>query len=725
MLLTIRLGAAGVVRDWRHARLRVWAIILVSVMGGLAACAGLSAIQLIERHNERSAGAPIVVADRFTPRDVFIEHDKDFWRGKRIQVIWIEPVGSAADSTLPHGVARLPRPGEAFVSPSLHALIKDNPGLRARFSRITPMPSAALGSATQLTALIRPPAGRRIGGESRAIHMEGGRVAGEGPAVRVSAFGDRPNLFFNEPLPVADVSLGLIALVAVPLMILSAVALNTGSPARQRMLQTLVFLGIGRGKLAWIGAFEALILALPGVAVTGVIWFLALRDATVVPFIGTPVLPGDLALKASLLAGGATAFLGLTMVMAWLSTWVKAKVVTGRPRSAGAKPHRYPWWVLLAGAVALKFSWAAGPYSLTAEQAAKLALLIATPAALASVLHGVATGVSRLPGPATYLASRQIQWHPSRAAQPFWGVSAVLILGVVVAGMIGVNRSPESVAEAKPASIWVEWRDVQDGDHEKLAERLEPTNAMVIAVATERDSHAHEHAEDVPQVTLAAPCRDLQQVFTTPICRPGEPHGLSAEGQRLVDLAISRARQEPVSVRLAPPGAVHLTGRAVALSSHPLVSMDEVVRGAARQVLPAPYVESMVYLAYPNIPPVLPWLVAASLIALAMLLAATITMMVDRLLAWPSQQYYLSAIGIAGPSLRRVLVSSYLIPYLAAVGFTVLVCLFLIHHDRSPQTTAISLSILGGSTILTTLGTLPGVFVGLANVNRAADSGAE
>jgi hypothetical protein len=155
------------------------------------------------------------------------------------------------------------------------------------------------------------------------------------------------------------------------------------------------------------------------------------------------------------------------------------------------------------------------------------------------------------------------------------------------------------------------------------------------------------------------------------------------------------------------------------------MSTDEEVRAAARQVLPAPHVESMVYLTHPNVPPLVPWLIAASLLALGFLLSATITMMVDRLLAWAREQYYLSAIGRAGRSLRRVLVSSYLIPYLGAVSFTLLVSLFLIHHERSPQTIAISLSVLGISTILTLLGTLPGVFVGLSNVDRATETGAD
>jgi hypothetical protein len=727
MLLMMRLAAAGVVRDWRHARLRFSAIVVVSVIGAISVCAVLSATRLVERHNERSGGVPIVLADEFSDRDVFIEHDKDFWRGKRIQVIWIEPVGSGRDSILPHGLTRLPRPGEAFVSPSLHALAKENPSLADRFKVMTTMPRQALGSATQLTALIRPPAGRRIGGESRAVHMSDGRVVGQGPAVRVSSFGDRPNLFVNEPLPVADISLGLTALVGVPLMILLAVALNTGSPSRQRMLQTLGFVGIGRGRLAGIGAIEALILALPGVAVGSTGWLVALRDARHVPLIGTAVLPGDMTPQLTSVAGGATALLILTMATAWLSTWVKTRVEVGRPRSAGAKPRRYPWWLLLAGAVALKFAWVAGPYSLTLEQAAKLTLLVATPLSLASVLHAVAGQISRLPGPALYLASRQIQWHPGRAAQPFWGISAVLILSVIVAGMIGINRNSESVAAARPASIWVEWRDVQSGDYEKLAGRLQQGETILVAATTGNDDRAHGHDhQHVPQLTLLAACIDLQPVFTTSICSAEDPYKLSNEGQRLVEMAVSRARQEPVSVQLARRSrAVEPTGQAVALSSDPLTSADEEVRAAARQVLPAPYIESMVYLTHPNVSPLLPWLIAASLIALVLLLTATIIMMVDRLLAWPREQHYLSAIGIAGRSLRRVLMSSYLVPYLGAVAFTLLVSLFLIHHERSLHTTAISLSVLGLSTVLTIVGTLPGIFVGLSNVDRATEAGAD
>jgi hypothetical protein len=523
MLLTMRLAAAGVLRDWRHARLRFWAIIVVSVIGAISVCAVLSAASLVERHNERSGGVPMVLADRFSDRDVFIKHDKDFWRGKRIQVIWIEPAGSARDSTLPHGLTRLPRPGEAFVSPSLHALAEENPSLRDRFDVMTTMPREALGSATQLTALVRPPAGRRIGGESRAVHMGDGRVVGQGPAVRVSSFGDRPNLFVNEPLPVTDISLGLTALVGVPLVILLAVALNTGSPARQRMLQTLGFVGIGRMRLAGIGAMEALILAFPGVALTNLAWVLVLRDARYVPLIGTPVLPGDMAPQLSSFAGGATALLTLTMATAWLPTWTKTKIEAGRPRSAGARPRRYPWWLLLAGAAALKFSWIAGPYALTLEQAAKLALLVATPLALASVLHTVTGCVSRLHSPASYLASRQIQWHPTRAAQPFLGISAVLVLSVVIAGMIGINKNSESAATSGPASVWVEWRDVRSGDHEKLAGRLEQGDSVLIVATTGNGDRAQTHAKGAPQLTLLTACADIQKAFATSVCRGQTP----------------------------------------------------------------------------------------------------------------------------------------------------------------------------------------------------------
>lgn len=575
-----------------------------------------------------------------------------------ITIIWIDPSSEGTKPVLPPGVETLPAPGQAVVSPALDSLTRWYPQLAARYRGHLLLGAGGVSSGGELIAYVRPPAGRSLGAEGSAAHQVGRRVVGSGPVLRIGGFGPGSQGAYSFPVGqwasqgsmIGSVVLGTLAMLVLPGVIVLGVGAAGASQTRSHRLEVLAALGARTRTVTALAVLETLALGVPGFVVAVALWALIGPRLTSVPVVGYRVVRGDLALPWPVLL----AHLAVAVVLSALVAGFVAAVFLRRVPRPRPSPERSNFTALrtVPPAVAVVSltvgSLYTGYSSADFNLLGMVAAIASVPAVLPLALRAAGRVVGRsgsLPG---WLAGRALQWAPARAARPFVGGAALLMLVLVGRSYLAVTRNTEvAVAPPGAGAVDLTWRDPRPGDLTRLADAA--GGALVVPVANAGPGEATQGPQPI-----GATCRDLVSYFPRVTCKTGSPYAIPAEVQRQLLQRLSPfAEVAPVAgVRLVPRERLRATGGTMILDNSPDASLIARVRTAAMQVLPPFAVLTPSYLLQES--PIVPWLVGGGIVAAVGLGLACLLVLVDRLLVASRHHRHLVNVGISRAALTAV-----------------------------------------------------------------------
>jgi len=361
------------------------------------------------------AGAPTAMADD----TLLIAHAYTTFRGRPVWGRAVQAGGPQAP--VPPGVAQLPGPGEAVVSPALAELLAGPDG-----------------------ALLAPRVGERIIGEIGPAGLTGPAELAFYRGVdtldtesheRVAAFGGgQPGEPFGPTLTLLLVVVFVVLLL--PIVVFLGAAVRFGGASRDRRLAALRLVGADRRMIARIAAGEALAGALLGLAVGALLFAIGRQVAPLVQVWDLSVFASDIRPPAVLvvLVAVAAPLAAVAVGLAALRGVVVEPlgvVRRGTPRS------RRPWWRLavpLAG-LALLYPLLRGGIS-TFETAARYQVAVGAVLLLVGVVTLLpwlieATVRRMRGGPVAWqLAIRRLQVDGGGNARQVCGV-AVAVAGAI------------------------------------------------------------------------------------------------------------------------------------------------------------------------------------------------------------------------------------------------------------------------------------------------------
>ncbi len=259
---------------------------------------------------------------------------------------------------------------------------------------------------------------------------------------------------------------------------------------------------------------------------------------------------------------------------------------------------------------------------------------------------------------AGYIVRRGLKWDPIRAARPFTGYAALLVIALVGSGYLASIRDLETtpVPAGDPQVVTISsWLDPRPTDLARLGDAL---GAGVILPAGEAGNI----------LVVGATCSRLASLFPGTACNPERPFELPAEtGRMLAEKSFGVPREK---VELVPPEEVATSGSALVLDNVPLKTLEDRVKVAAMRTLPVPFVGS----ALSNVTvrsPLVPWLVGGILGAGIVLAVGCFVSLVGRLLAARKHHRQLLNLGLVPRRLVAMEAWLFALPYcvVATVSF--------------------------------------------------------
>lgn len=639
---------------WRRVAVPVSAAVFM-----LLVLAASSVVVMVQKEAERVAARTPLPASKPSPTDLFLVERSDAWGGESYPVFWIEPTGSG-DPALPPGMSRLPEPGKAVVSPVLDRLASQHPRLAARYPDRFVLGEEGVRNGDELLAYVRIPEGRTLAEDARD------RVS---PVMRARAFG-RPTegaLLSSLEVPVAPIVLGMLGLLVAPGVIVLAAGLAAASEVRDGRFAVLRRIGAPNRTLFALAVLETLFLAVPGLVMATILWALVSPQLVLVPFVGHDVVRGDLGLPWWLLAAEIGAGLLLTALVALAVTAIRERRGAARPRPslgrAGITPLRA---APLCAALAAFFLGrvVGGPWEATLNLAGIVATVVGVPLILPSALRTIGAALGRLESVPASVAGRNLEWNPVRAARPFAGSAALIVIVLAGSGYIAAARHLEepSLPAGEAQTVTVDWLDPQPTDPERLADTL---GTGIVVPIRQREGELAVGAT-CPQLV-----RYLPKTEAGAACRTGAPFELPTETKRRFIEAAAMVAAPGVKIRLVPEDEVATSGSALVIDDEPLEVLDERVRNAAMRTLPVAYVlslESMVM----RESPLVAWIVGGTIIAAFALTVGCLLSLVDRLLAARKHHRHLLNLGLSPARLATFEAWLFVGPYAAIVviGFS-------------------------------------------------------
>lgn len=662
MILRIATGLArnrAPEHRWRRVAVPVSAAIFM-----LLVFAGSSVVAMVQRGAERVEQRTALLAKKPSPTDLNLIGGDDVWRGEQYLVVWIEPAGNE-EPVLPQGMKRLPEPGQAVVSPGLDRLASDNPELAARYPNRLVLGTEGIYSRNELFAYVRVPEGRHL--------PEGlaGDLSGDTPAGRVRAFGpptgaDVPyGLQPLSPIPTTgEVLGGVLGFLVVPGLTVLAVGLAAASGVRDRRFEVLSWIGVPGRTLAALAVLETMILALPGLVAVSVLWGLLSPCLEQVPLVGHDAVRGDLGLPWWLLAAELGAGAAMTGLVAILVTTIRRQRGTARPRPGAGRAAISPLRAAPLGVALVLFvlGWPVrGPLGAMLNLGGIVATVAGVPLAFPVALRAVGVALGRLESVPVSIAGRGLEWDPLRAARPFLGIAALLIIALAGSGYIALARYAEasSLPVRGTQTVFVKWLDPNPDDPTRLADAL--GKGFVVPVR-----------EDVSKeglgLVVGAACQRLASYFPGTKCSPGAPYELPAGMKRKL-AEMSGESGSGTKVRLAPRGDVAAGGSALVLDDASPEDLEGRVREAAMRILPAPYVSSLLSNAL-RVSPLVAWIVGGIVAAVIALAVGCLVSLVDRLLGTHKHRRHLLNLGVSPRRLAALEAWLFAVPYGAVVALS-------------------------------------------------------
>lgn len=633
---------------WRSVALPISAtiaVIMLLVLFGLQ-----SMVQKEEAREEaRSALQPEVES----PGDLLIATSFDSWDGSQYVTAWIQSV-SEAMPVLPPGVPVYPTPGQAVVSPALHALTLEYPELAARYPNHLVMLDDGLHDRGELLAYLRPQEGRTLTGNVQ----------------RVGSFGPRTELDLGLALTVTDpidfrsLALGLIAFGGLPVALVAMIGARASSETRNHRFILLHWLGMSLGALRLVTAFESVFLTLPASLITSLATYLVLEGATNVPIVDHQVFAGDLAPSISRVV--LVAFL-VPGVMAFTSAILVPARARGTSRPLFKQGTNRNWIfvpvILCLVALGLlpfvSFEWL-----FEARLLAIVLAIMTTVLVLPIGIQLIGSGLAMLPSAVALLAGRTLDRDANRSTRPFTIIAVAVILAFV--GVSYVHRSGTEALPAIPnsndAAATVQWMDPQSADFAVIVDGLHYGIAVPFG-------YLDQGVGQPPQAAIGATCFELQAVLQHLECDDEVPLAFSERNQQILRTLVPLS---PTGVMLVPRETFPIndqTRAAQALIVAPVSAQhlhnDLSIVSLTR--LTAPFVSDVTDLGFRR-SPLNDWINAGVAIGVAMFAVAALLLLIDGYLDVASRRRRLLALGVSRKRLTELQTIQIIIPYLAILA---------------------------------------------------------
>lgn len=685
--MAVRLArSSGPEHRWRRVAVPLSAAVFVLLL-----LAGTSVVAMVQREAERVEQRTALIAAKPSDTDLNIAWGDDVWRAQQFLVVWVQPAGEG-DTVLPPGMSKLPEPGQAAVSPALDSLAARYPSLAERYPDRRVLGMEGVQSGDELLAYVRMPEGRKLSGKLS------GELSGVNPALRIGVFGpsSRAGVPFGlEPLTltatVDEAVGGVLGFIVMPGLIVLVVGLAAASVSRDRRFEVMRWIGAPAGILTALSALETLLLAAPGIVGAALLWGLAAPRLERVPLVGHQAVRGDLALPWWLslaILGIAVLSIGFVAILvSAVATSRRSSGAGGGPRPTRMQPAVSPLRVAPLGFALglLAIGWPArGPAGGMLNLAGTVAAVIGVALVFPNVLKAIGACVARRGPLYAQIAGRSLEWDSLRAARPFLGIGAIMVVSLTSAGYTALARYYEA-AEPMPSrgtqAVSVEWLDPRSEDPAKLANALDSGLTVPYDVGGhEEHGNSHGHGNSL---VVGATCQQLAPYFAGQRCSPDAPYGLPSGLEQEVASKLAFAGERPgAEVRLVAANEVASTGGALVLDEgRPLGTLETRVREAAMRQLPAPYVTSPLA-STSEVSPIVDWLVGGIAFAVVVLTIGCLVSLVDRLVSTRHHRRRLSGFGLSRRQLMALEAWQFAVPYSAVVvlgSFVgLLVCAFTI-----------------------------------------------
>ena len=676
--MTLLRVAIGLARNsspehrWRRLSVFTSAVLFMTFLLGAASIA-----MMVHRETDRDDARTALLADPAADTDLFVLLRPDHWRGRSILVAWVTPTTTGAKPALPPGLKELPTPGQAVVSPALDRLAARHPELAARFPRRTVVGWEGVRSGGELFAYARPAAGRQLGSAEDAVRVEDSRIVGDGPVFRVGRFGppggSLGSLQLGEPrsIPLGPVLGGLAAVLVIPGVIILVVGGAAASGTRSHRLEVMRALGAGRSTIGALSVVETLVVAAPGLLIATVAWGVVGPRLDTVPLVGYEVAPRDLALPLWLLVSLLVVGIGTTALVALLVVAVpRRRHSTSRPTARRSRLSGFRALPVVIAVTLFAVGKISGGYRASDFYLLGFATtVVAIAAVLPAVLRALAVVLRPLDSPAVAIASRTMEWDPTRAARPFVAGAALLFLVLAGSGYLVLGRQVEAPPDVagRGQSVTVEWEDPQADDLSRFGAAL----GTGLTVPFVEASHTHEdHGHEEPHspghtagvVMVGATCQEIA-LYLNSACDPMAPSTISPAMEQTISVWLEQSVHGSIAqIRLVPRSGMVDVESALVLSTEPIEQLDQRVRNAAYATLPAPYVRSALSSTSQE-SPLVPWLTGGFLFAVTGLALACLLSLVDRFLGLRSHHRQLVKLGISRRRLTQLAAWTFAIPY--------------------------------------------------------------
>lgn len=575
------------------------------------------------RESQREVQRTAVEAEEPSSSDLFLVYGFDVWRNEEYTVAWIDPAGNSK-TVLPPGMTRLPRPGEAFVSPALDRLASQEPDLAARYPNRSVLGVEGVRSGGELFAYVRIREDRSFTGVELA---ERASRFGPLPSSEGRYSNAEPFTFSNLGTIAPRTFVSLTAYLIIPGLVVLIAGIVTLLGFRNESSRVSHLNVASNREPIVLRVLGTSLLALPSLVLATVIWGLASPRLNRVPLVGHGVVRGDLQIPWWILLtelAVATTLTGFFALVAIKVSQIQRSLVSTRilRRFYGAANSLYQTQFGVALLALLLGYSVLGPNLMLVFATG---LTMSVPLLLTSIFRMVDSRIDRLGSESAWSAGRIVEYSSSRAMRPFLGIATLVCLAITCAGYVALAQHideplPTSAGEAQV--VFVNWVSPSQDDARRLAEALDQELVVAFREASQADG--------THTLLVGGNCRQFAAYFPNITCEAGAPFKLTNKARReLANMLVPATESFDTEIRLAPIEKVGASDNLVVIDDVPLKILESRVRTEAMQVLSAPSFYSLLTnVMYPT--PTLAWMVGGSTIIIVALAITCFMSLVNR-----------------------------------------------------------------------------------------------
>lgn len=640
---------------WRRLALPASAFLATLII-----CGTVSVLNAFQHQDHREWGRSFRIDDTqdtidLPPSALYVSGNADYWHGNQFLQYWIAPV-SGEVAALPPGMYRMPQPGEAAVSPALADEMERSPELRARYPDYFVMSKEGMADRGELMAWVRP------------TSMD--QFLQRDPWVVTAFNADSANpiddrLSMGSPVRWRQLLIAATGLILIPSVLLLLLGMSSASALRDQRFQLLGQLGASRRWLFGLAVIETAIAAFPIAVTTVLVWWALSGMLDVVPFLGKQVFVGDMALQswqAALILAG---LLLLIIISAALQT-VLPTLFSAWRRFRGSRIGGIMIGIArvlpLLIALVLSFQVAtneseAGILAYLLGVAITLAVMPSVVTQLGEPLGRVLSASSRL---GVHLAGSRLRHHPAAAMRPFIALASIVVVLLTTLAIIAfmTDRMEYVDRTASPSSAVVLTTAPLEETAAALQAALPDALILPMAIRSEGELDSNVNRE---HPVVGSSCEQVAvflAVDGSPCVMDGPPT-LKLFGTTFY---VRDGQFEP-GLAFGDPDVSQL----MVISHRSMEQIDTDVR-AALPVADYPWLrvrtpESFTIKASPAVP----WVQRGTLFFVGLAGTAVIATLVDQMVSRAGNRRMLVALGASPRRVASVELTSFAVPYLAAI----------------------------------------------------------